>query len=59
MTKNTKEYIYYVRGMHCASCQILIEKKLLKLRNIKSVEVSTAKGKALIEYDGQNQPSKD
>ena len=53
MTKNTKEYIYYVRGMHCASCQILIEKKLLKLRNIKSVEVSTAKGKALIEYDGQ------
>ncbi|MBU1130424.1 sulfite exporter TauE/SafE family protein, partial [Patescibacteria group bacterium] len=53
MTKNTKEYIYYIKGMHCASCQILIEKKLLKLKNIKSVEVSTAKGEALIEYDNQ------
>jgi len=38
--------------MHCASCEILIEKKLLELGNIKSVEASTAKGEVLIEYEG-------
>lgn len=53
MTKNIKEHTYYIRGMHCASCEILIEKKLLELGNIKSVEASTAKGEALIEYDGE------
>ncbi len=53
MAKNIKEHTYYVRGMHCASCEILIEKKLLELGNIKSVEASMAKGEALIEYDGE------
>jgi sulfite exporter TauE/SafE/copper chaperone CopZ/plastocyanin len=51
MTKNTKEHIYYVKGMHCASCEVLIEKKLLELKNIKSAEVSAAKGEVLIEYE--------
>ncbi|MBI5731755.1 MAG: heavy-metal-associated domain-containing protein, partial [Candidatus Magasanikbacteria bacterium] len=53
MIKNIKEHIYYVGGMHCASCEILIEKKLLEIENIKSVEASTAKGEALIEYDNE------
>ena len=53
MTKNIKEHIYYVKGMHCASCEILIEKKLLELGNIKSVEASMTKGEVLIEYDGE------
>lgn len=53
MTKNIKEYTYCVRGMHCASCEILIEKKLLELGNIKSVEASTAKDNTLIQYDGE------
>lgn len=51
MNKNIKEHIYYVKGMHCASCEILIEKKLLELENVKSVEASTAKGELLIKYD--------
>ncbi len=51
MTKNTKEHIYYVEGMHCASCEILIEKRLLEIKNIESVEASTAKGAVLIEYE--------
>ena len=38
--------------MHCASCEILIEKKLLDLPNIKSVDASTTKGEVIIEYDG-------
>ena len=47
-----KEYIYKVQGMHCPSCEILIEKKLLDLPGIKSVDASTAKGEAIIEFEG-------
>ncbi len=47
-----KERIYFVKGMHCASCEVLIEKKLLEIDNIHSVEAKTVKGEVLIEYDG-------
>jgi copper chaperone CopZ len=56
MTKNPKEHIYYVSGMHCASCEVLIEKRLLELENIKSVEASAAKGEVLIEYEDKKPP---
>ena len=39
--------------MHCASCEILIEKKLLEFENIKSVNASTGKGEVVIEYEGE------
>jgi len=45
-----KEHVYKVQGMHCASCEILIEKKLLDVQNIKSVDASTSKGEVVIEY---------
>ena len=48
-----KEHIYKVEGMHCASCEILIEKKLLDLPGIKSVDASTGKGEVVIEYQGE------
>ena len=51
MIKNTKKHIYHVKGMHCASCEVLIEKKLLALENIKSVESYATKGEVLIEYE--------
>lgn len=47
-----KEHIYKVKGMHCASCEILIEKKLLNIQNIKSVDASTEKGEVVVEYEG-------
>ena len=47
-----KEHIYKVQGMHCASCEILVEKKLLDLPNIKSVDASTGKGVVVVEYEG-------
>lgn len=47
-----KEHIYKVGGMHCASCEILIEKKLLEIQNIKSVDASTSNGQVVIEYEG-------
>jgi len=46
-----KEHIYKVEGMHCAACEILIEKKLLDLPNIKSVDASTSSGEVVIEYE--------
>jgi len=52
MTK-AKEHIYFVNGMHCASCEVLIEKKLLELKEIKSAEASVAKGQVLIEYEDE------
>ena len=47
-----KEYVYKVEGMHCASCEILIEKMLLDDKNIKSVDASTSKGEVTIKYEG-------
>ena len=51
-SKNFREHIYRVEGMHCASCEILIEKKLLEAQNIKSVDASTSKGEVVVEYEG-------
>ncbi|MEK7658678.1 MAG: sulfite exporter TauE/SafE family protein [Patescibacteria group bacterium] len=51
-SKNLKEHIYKVEGMHCASCEILIEKKLLGIQNIKSVDASTSNGQVVVEYEG-------
>ena len=47
-----KEHIYKVEGMHCPSCEILIEKKLLDIENVKSVDASTAKGEVVVEFEG-------
>jgi len=47
-----KEHIYSVQGMHCASCEILVEKKLLDIENVKSVDASTSKGEVVVEYEG-------
>jgi len=46
-----KEHTYFVSGMHCSSCELLIEKELLKLKDIKSVDASTGKGEVTIEYE--------
>ncbi len=47
-----KEHVYFVKGMHCASCELLIEKRLLELKQIKSADASTSKGEVLVEYEG-------
>lgn len=53
MLDDTKEVNYYVKGMHCASCEIIIEKKLLQSENIKAVEASTVQGKISIKYKSE------
>lgn len=49
---NLMEKIYFVKGMYCASCEILIERELLKIKGIKSVEAKAGKGEVVIEYVG-------
>lgn len=53
-----KEHTYFVRGMHCASCEILIEKKLLELPEIKSVDANAAKEQVTIEYENERPAAK-
>jgi len=48
-----KEVTYFVKNMHCASCEVLIEKKLLKEKGIKSADASTNKNNVRIEYLGE------
>jgi len=42
---------YDISGMHCASCALIIEKKLQKIPGIKTANVNFAVEKATVEYD--------
>jgi len=48
-----KEHTYIVKGIHCASCEILVENKLSELPNIKSAKASVAKSEVRIKYENQ------
>lgn len=47
-----------IKGMHCRSCELLIEENLKELSHVKSVEVDYRKGEALVYYEGQT-PNQD
>ncbi len=51
-----KEHTYSVKGMHCVSCEILIEKKMLEFPEVRSVDASAGSGEVVIEYQG-NRPN--
>ncbi len=53
------EKIYYITGMHCASCELLIEKRLLKESGVKAVDASLGNGTLRIESDGRMPRVKD
>ena len=42
-----------IKGMHCRSCELIIEDELSKVHNVKSVVISQSKGTAEIEYEGE------
>jgi len=48
-----KEHVYFVSGMHCPSCEILIERRLLAEKGVEAVEASLNKNEARIEYKGK------
>ncbi len=41
-----------IKGMHCKSCEILIEDELKKIKNIGKVDIHHKTGKATIQYKG-------
>ncbi len=50
--KKLKTKIFSVSGMHCPSCEILIEKKLLDIDNVQAVDANTGQGEVEISYYG-------
>jgi len=46
-----KKIILPIKGMHCASCAVTIEKSLKKVAGVKNANVNFASEKANIEYD--------
>lgn len=51
--KQTKQTTLYASGMHCASCEILIEKKLLSFEHIHAADVSMKDGSVTIVHDAE------
>lgn len=49
----------YVKGMHCAACEVLVEKELLKHENIESANVSLKDNKVIVYYGGDKKPTID
>lgn len=41
-----------IKGMHCRSCEILVEDELLKVRGVKKAQVSEKEGVAHVFYEG-------
>src|SRR3989344_1811914 len=41
-----------IKGMHCASCVLKIERALKKVKGVKEANVNLATEKAVVEYDG-------
>ena len=51
------KHTYYIKGMHCASCELLIEKELLDTKGVKYADASLSKGELNIEVEpGQEKP---
>ena len=46
------QYRYSVKGMHCPSCEMIIEKKLIKLEDIKSVDASMSHHQVTLISEG-------
>ncbi|MFW5719664.1 MAG: sulfite exporter TauE/SafE family protein [Candidatus Dojkabacteria bacterium] len=54
--KKSQSCTLYIDGMHCASCEILIEKKLLKQQGVQAVDASMKDGSVHVEYTGDSKP---
>jgi uncharacterized protein len=55
MTENDQSKVikYYVAGIHCGSCQIIIERKLSEEKGINSVALSNKDNSIVIKYDSR------
>lgn len=48
---------FYIKGMHCVSCEILLKKEVEKISKFKKIEVSHKKG--ILEIEGENIPDQE
>lgn len=53
MSSNTKQTTYYVQGMHCQSCQLVIHQALVKHKPLLAVHVDGAKKTVTVTHGGQ------
>lgn len=51
--KSTQTCTYSVNGMHCQSCEMLIEEKLKNTKGVSSATASTSSGEVTIKYSGK------
>lgn len=52
-SKKEKEAVYFIKGMHCPSCEIFIEKELLKFKGVNFANATEKEGKVFIKYEGE------
>ena len=45
---------FYVKGMHCASCEVLVEKELLSIPGIVFADASLVRSSVNLEYDKES-----
>jgi len=50
MSEELKRQTYYIKGMHCASCELLIEKKVLEFPGVEFADASLPQGKVVFDY---------
>ena len=48
---NTEKVVYKVKGMHCASCAVLITKTLQRTKGVSSANANYGSERLLLEYD--------
>jgi sulfite exporter TauE/SafE/plastocyanin domain-containing protein/copper chaperone CopZ len=50
---NNKYIKIPIKGMHCRSCEILIEDRLKEIKHVKSADLNYKTGEAIIYYNGE------
>lgn len=54
MTEAMKHHVIPIKGMHCRSCELLIEEELKTLPGIEKAKVSHSKGQATVYFRGMS-----
>ncbi|OHC11720.1 MAG: hypothetical protein A3K50_09510, partial [Planctomycetes bacterium RIFOXYD12_FULL_42_12] len=55
MVKKQNKLEVEIKGMHCASCEVLLERKFKKINGVSKVDVNYSRGSAILEYN-KNKP---
>lgn len=55
-SNQSKSIKLFIRGMHCRSCELLVEEKLKEIAHIKSADISYKTGAVILHYDDKIPP---